>query len=152
PATAITGANLIDGSGAAAVPNATIIVRGDRIESIGGPVPRGATVIDAHGLTIAPGFIDMHNHSGGGLKDDPSATTQVSQGITTVLLGQDGGSELPIGAYLDRLEREPVAVNVATFVGQSSVRAQVMGGTDRAATPDEIHAMTLIVDQAMRDG
>ena len=151
--TAIVGASLIDGSGAAAIPNTTVIVRGDQIDSVGATnVPRGATVIDAHGLTLAPGFIDMHNHSGSGLNDDPSATTQVSQGITTLLVGQDGGSELPIAPYLTKLERDSVAVNVATFVGQSTVREKVMGDTDRTATAAEIHAMTLLVDQAMRDG
>src|SRR6476659_8088047 len=128
--TAITGASLVDGSGAPAIPNATVIVRGDRIDSVNpAAVPRGATVIDARGLTLAPGFIDMHNHSGAGLNDDPSATTQVSQGITTVLLGQDGVSELPIGPYLAKLERVPVAIKVATFVGQSTVHAKVMGDT-----------------------
>src|SRR5438128_1591906 len=112
PVTAIVGATLFDGSGSPAIPNTTVILRGDRIAAVGGaPIPRGAKVIDAHGLTLAPGFIDMHNHSGNGLNDDPSATTQVSQGITTVLLGQDGGSELPIGDYLTRLETKPVAVN-----------------------------------------
>ena len=151
PVTAIVGASLVDGSGGPAIPNATVIVRGDHIESVGSAtIPRGATTIDAHGLTLAPGFIDMHNHSGSGLNDDPSATTQVSQGITTLLVGQDGGSELPIGAYLDKLDRNPVAVNVATFVGQSTVREKIMGGTDRVATADEISKMTLLVDQAMR--
>jgi N-acyl-D-amino-acid deacylase len=153
PATAIVGATLVDGSGAPAMANATVIVRGDRIDSVGtSSIPRGANVIDARGLTLAPGFIDMHNHSGGGLRDDPAAMTQVSQGITTVVLGQDGGSALPVGEYLAKLEREPVAVNVATFVGQSTVRAKVMGDTDRAATADEIRAMTVLVDQAMREG
>jgi N-acyl-D-amino-acid deacylase len=151
--TAIVGASLVDGSGAPAISNATVIVRGDHIESVGSAtIPRGANTIDAHGLTLAPGFIDMHNHSGSGLNDDPSATTQVSQGITTLLVGQDGGSELPIGAYLAKLDRNPVAVNVATFVGQSTVREKVMGDTDRAATADEISKMTVLVDQAMRDG
>src|SRR5450755_3315215 len=151
--TAIVGASLVDGSGAPAISNATVIVRGDHIESVGSAtIPRGANTIDAHGLTLAPGFIDMHNHSGSGLNDDPSATTQVSQGITTLLVGQDGGSELPIGAYLAKLDRNPVAVNVATFVGQSTVREKVMGDTDRGATADEISRMTVLVDQAMRDG
>src|SRR6476469_8680474 len=98
PAIAIVGATLVDGSGAPAIANTTVILRGERIESIGAyAAPRGATVLDAHGLTLAPGFIDMHNHSGGGLTTDPSATTQVSQGITTVVLGQDGSSALPVG-------------------------------------------------------
>jgi N-acyl-D-amino-acid deacylase len=153
PVTAIVGATLVDGSGGAPIPNTTVILRGDHIDSLGAmPVPPHAKVIDAHGLTLAPGFIDMHNHSGAGLADDPSATTQVSQGITTVVLGQDGGSALPIGEYLTKLETSPVAVNVLTFVGQSTVREKVMGDTNRQATPDEVRAMTVLVDQAMRDG
>jgi N-acyl-D-amino-acid deacylase len=152
PVTAIVGASVIDGTGSPAI-SSTVIIQGDRIASVGtGKVPRGATVIDAHGLTLAPGFIDMHNHSGAGLNTDPSAKSQVSQGITTVVLGQDGGSELPIGAYLQKLDASPVAINVATFVGQTTVRERVMHDTDRAATDDEVKAMVPIVDQAMRDG
>lgn len=151
---AIVGATLVDGSGGAPVSNATVVVRGDTIESVGGVVPGDARVIDAHGLTLAPGFIDMHNHSGGGFKNDPAAETQVAQGITTVVLGQDGGSALPVGAYLQSLDRSPVAVNVLTFVGQATLREKVMGekNLDRAATDDEVRAMAALADQAMRDG
>ena len=154
PAIAIVGATLIDGSGSAAISSSTVVIRGDRIASVGGEVPRGATVIDAYGLTLAPGFIDMHNHSGEGLKTDPAATTQVSQGITTVVLGQDGESALPIAAYLAMLDQSPVAVNVLTFVGQATLRERVVGEnqTNRAATADEIRAMAALADQAMRDG
>ena len=152
PTIAITGATLVDGSGAPRVPNTTIIVRGDSIVGVGVAAPRGAEVIDAHGLIAAPGFIDMHNHSGRGLQNDPTAATQVSQGITTVVLGQDGESEFPIGLYLQKLERNPVALNVATFVGQATLRERVMHDVDRAATETEIAAMADLVDQAMRDG
>ena len=144
PVTAITGARLFDGR-----ENVTVAFRGDRIISIGEPV-RAATVIDGRGLTLAPGFIDMHNHSGSGLEKDSTATSQISQGITTVVLGQDGGSAFPIGAYLDRLD---VAVNVLTFVGHSTLRERVMGeDTDRPATEQEIRAMSALVEQAMREG
>jgi len=151
---AIVGATLVDGSGSPGVPNTTVIVRGDRIESVGGAVPADAQVIDAKGLTLAPGFIDMHNHSGAGFKTDPAAETQVAQGITTLVLGQDGESELPIGEYLKSLDKSPVAVNVATFVGQATLREHVMGekNLDRPATDDEVRAMAVLADQAMRDG
>jgi N-acyl-D-amino-acid deacylase len=154
PVIAIVGATVVDGSGSAPFVTTAVLIRGDRIDAVGPrSIPRGATIIDGHGLMLAPGFIDMHNHSGGGLMRDPSATTQVSQGITTLALGQDGGSELPIGDYLRKLEASPVAVNVLTFVGQATVRDLAMkGDTDRQATPDEIAAMTVTVDQAMRDG
>ena len=97
---AITGATLIDGSGRASLPDAVVVVAGDRIRAAGSrrvvAVPPQARVIDARGLIIAPGFIDMHNHSERGLDADPSAANQVSQGITTVALGQDGGSAFPL--------------------------------------------------------
>jgi N-acyl-D-amino-acid deacylase len=154
---AITRVTLIDGSGRAPLPNAVVIIRDDRITAAGLgrriAVPRGALVIDGTGLTVAPGFIDMHNHSGGGLNADPTAETQVSQGITTVALGQDGSSEFPLAEYFEKLDRSPVALNVLTFVGHATVRRKVMGkNTDRAATPAEIEQMAKLVDQGMREG
>jgi len=151
---AIVGPTVVDGSGSAPFVTTAVLIRGDRIDAVGPrSIPRDATIIDGHGLVLAPGFIDMHNHSGAGLERDPSATTQVSQGITTLALGQDGGSELPVGDYLRKLETSPVAVDVLTFVGQATVRELAMkGDTDRQATPDEIAAMTVTVDQAMREG
>jgi hypothetical protein len=113
----------------------------------------GATVIDAKGLVLAPGFIDTHNHSDRGLANDPAATTQVSQGITTISIGQDGGSPFPVGEYLSNLDRDPVAINVLTFVGHATLRSKVMGdNTNRHATTEEIEKMRALVDQAMRDG
>jgi N-acyl-D-aspartate/D-glutamate deacylase len=154
---AITGATLIDGSGRAPVRDAVVIVAGDRI-SAAGPgrsvaVPPRARVIDARGLVIAPGFIDMHNHSERGIDADPSAATQVSQGITTVALGQDGGSEFPLSEYFSKRERMPVALNLLSFVGHATVRLKVMGReTNRRATPAEIGQMVTLVEQEMRDG
>ena len=151
---AIVGPTGVDGSGGAPFVTTAVLIRGDRIDAVGPrSIPRDATIVDGHGLVLAPGFIDMHNHSGGGLERDPSATTQVSQGITTLALGQDGGSELPIAPYLRKLEANPVAVNVLTFVGQATVRGVVMkGDTDRPATAGEISQMVGIVDEAMREG
>jgi N-acyl-D-amino-acid deacylase len=154
PFIAIVSPTVVDGSGSAPFVTTAVLIRGDRIDAVGPrSIPRGVTIIDGEGLTLAPGFIDMHNHSGSGLERDPSATTQVSQGITTLVLGQDGGSALPIGDYLRKLETTPVAVNVLTFVGHATVRSKVMNGdTDRAATRDEIAAAVTLVDAAMRDG
>ena len=154
PLIAIVGPTVIDGSGSAPFVTTAVLIRGDRIDAVGPrSIPRDATIVDGHGLTLAPGFIDMHNHSGAGLERDPSATTQVSQGITTLALGQDGGSELPVGEYLHKLEEHPVAVNVLTFVGQATVRGVAMkGDTGRQATADEIAAMVVMVDRAMREG
>ncbi|HEY6120430.1 MAG TPA: D-aminoacylase [Pyrinomonadaceae bacterium] len=155
--TAIAGATLIDGSGHRRVTNSTIVIQGDSILAVGRTgsvtIPPGARVLDAHGLVLAPGFIDTHNHSDRGLEQDPSAASQVSQGITTIAVGQDGGSEFPIGVYLSKLETSPVSINVLTFVGHATLRASVMGqNTNRHATQAEIQQMQQMVDQAMREG
>ena len=154
---AISGATLIDGSGHVPVRDAVVIVKGDSIVAVGRrgriKIPEDARVMDARGLVVAPGFIDTHNHSDRGLDQDPSAATQVSQGITTVAVGQDGGSEFPIGEYLSKLDRNPVALNVLTFVGHATLRSKVMGqDTNRRATAAEIEQMKQMVEQAMRDG
>src|SRR5436190_5001993 len=152
---AIVGATLIDGTGSDPQPNVTVIVRGDQIDAVSPEsVPANAQVIEARGRVLAPGFIDMHNHSDRGLKDDPALTSQVSQGITTIVVGQDGESAYPVGDFLTKLDRSPVAVNVATFVGQATLRERVMGEKNlgRAATDQEVAAMTAMVHNAMRDG
>lgn len=154
---AIVGATLIDGSGRAPVPDSVVVLRGDSIVAAGkrsqAQIPAGARVIEARGLVVAPGFIDAHNHSDRGFTDDPAATSQVSQGITTVVVGQDGGSAFPVGEFLDGLEKKPIALNVLTFVGHATVRSRVMGqDTNRNATTAEIEKMRELVDQAMRDG
>ncbi|MEJ7711778.1 MAG: amidohydrolase family protein [Pyrinomonadaceae bacterium] len=113
---AIIGATLVDGSGRALRRGAVVLVRGDEIIAVGRrsstKVPKGARVIDARGLVLAPGFIDTHNHSGGGLAREPGAASQVSQGITTVLLGQDGGSEYPIANYLAQRQKQPRSLSM----------------------------------------
>jgi N-acyl-D-amino-acid deacylase len=157
PTIAIVGATLIDGSGGSPIEDAVVLISGDSILQTGRrrslTIPKGAETIDARGLVIAPGFIDAHNHSDRGFNSDPSAETQVSQGITTVVIGQDGGSALPIGDYLRKLDNNPIALNVLTFVGHATVRSKVMGNdTNRLATPAEIEAMKKLVEQGMRDG
>jgi N-acyl-D-aspartate/D-glutamate deacylase len=154
---AISGATLIDGSGEAPVKNSLIIIKGDSIMDMGKvgglKIPDGAKLIDARGLVLAPGFIDTHSHSDRGLDSDPTAKTQVSQGITTIAVGQDGGSEFPVGEFLKKLDRSPAALNVLTFVGHATVRSRVMGeDTGRTASQTEIDQMKSLVEQGMQDG
>lgn len=154
---AIVGATLIDGSGRGAITDSVVLLKNDTIIAAGKrsqvQVPSGARVIDAAGLVVAPGFIDAHNHSDRGFSNDPSAASQVSQGITTVVVGQDGGSAFPVGEFLQELDKKPIALNVLTFVGHATVRERVMGeDTDRLARPEEIEKMRQLVDQAMREG
>ena len=149
----VTNAIVIDGTGA---PGRRVSVRvvGDRVGAIGNIQPQPAdSVIDAGGLVLAPGFIDTHTHADGGLDDRPDALAVVSQGITTVIGGQDGGSPLPLSAYYAALEKQPAAVNVGMYVGHGSVRDSVMGADfKRAATPAEVARMSAIVENEMKAG
>jgi N-acyl-D-amino-acid deacylase len=149
----IAGAQVADGTGGP-LRRADVRVVGDTITEVGEIQRRPQDrVVDAKGLVLAPGFIDAHNHSTEGLDTDPGAVTQVSQGITTLLLGQDGSSPFPVRDYLARRRERPAAVNVAVLAGHATIRRQVMGDDfRRTATPAEIARMEALLDQEMRDG
>ena len=105
----IIGATLIDGSGRAPIKDSVVVIENDRIVAVGRRgrvrIPEEARVIDGRGLVVAPGFIDAHNHSERGFQTDPTAASQLSQGITTIVVGQDGGSPFPVGEFLDNLDQ-----------------------------------------------
>jgi N-acyl-D-amino-acid deacylase len=149
----VRGAGVADGTGRP-IEKEDVRVEGDRILEVGRLEPRpGERVLEGEGLVLAPGFIDVHNHSAEGLKTDPLAETQVSQGITTVVVGPDGDSPWPIAAFLEERRKEPASVNVMTMVGHETVRHLVMGEDyRRAATSAEIGKMAALVDQGMREG
>lgn len=152
-ATLITGAQVADGSGAP-LRRADVRIDGDRIAAIGNLRPLASDrVVNGTGLVLAPGFIDTHNHSTEGLDREPAASSQVSQGITTLVLGQDGGSPWPVAEWLEKRRTSPVAMNVLTLVGHATVRRRVMGDDfRRTATSGEIARMAALVDQAMSEG
>lgn len=149
----IAGGILIDGSGAPRR-SADVRIAGDTIKEVGKlKAQAGERVIEAKGLVVAPGFVDIHNHSDRGFASDPTARSQILQGITTIAVGPDGGSPWPIGEYLERCERQRLAVNVIAFVGHATVRQRVMGQDfKRAATGAEIARMLDLVEQGMREG
>ena len=150
----IRGGRVVDGTGDPAR-RADVRLEGDRIVSVApGLRPQaGERVIDARGRIVAPGFIDLHNHSDRQLFDMPEAATQTAQGITTLVVGVDGGGPLPIGEFLARLDAAPAGVNVATMVGHGNVRTKVMGEDfKRPARPDEIAAMRDLVARGMEEG
>ena len=150
----IRGGQLVDGTGAPAR-RADLRTKGDLIVEVGaGLEPRaGEKVIDVAGRIVAPGFIDIHTHATGGITGDPAAESQIRQGLTTLIGGNCGGSELPISDFLDSIDEIRTAPNVATLVGHGTVRSLVMGGDfKRAATAVEIDTMKALVDRAMRDG
>lgn len=147
-------ARVVDGTGGPSF-IADVRIRGDRIAEV---APRlaplsGEALRDARGLVLAPGFIDVHSHADRGLLADPDAATQTLQGITTMLVGQDGDSAYPLRDWFARLDAAPRAVNVASMVGHATVRAQVMGrGLFRPSRPEELAEMRRILAAEMAAG
>jgi N-acyl-D-amino-acid deacylase len=144
---------VIDGTGARGR-RADIFISDDRIERI---EPRSRATaditIDATDKVVAPGFIDTHSHADGGLLEDPTAETQIRQGITTAIVGQDGGSAPSLAEWFARVSEKRVALNIASFVGHGSVRRVVLGSDfKRAATADEIRKMRALVAREMKAG
>ena len=151
-----TNATIIDGSGAPGYVGDLLIEAG-RIAAVGAPgsidAPPSAERRDLSGLVLAPGFIDIHNHSTTRLFDSPLATTQLAQGITTLVVGADGSSPWPISDYFGRIDELRPTVDVATLVGHGTVRGAVLGDEyRRTATDAEIADMTVRVERGMREG
>jgi N-acyl-D-amino-acid deacylase len=151
--TLITNAAVLDGSGAPAR-RVSVRITGDRITAIGALTPtEGERVVDGRGLVLAPGFIDTHSHHDRGLVDQRDALGALSQGITTIVVGQDGGSTYPLAEWFSKLESAPPAVNVASYVGHGTLRRRVMG-TDfkRAAAAEEVAKMSELLRAEMQAG
>ena len=172
----IRGGRVVDGTGRRAF-DADVAVRGDRVVRVGS-VPataRAKRTIDASGLVVAPGFIDMLGQSEHYVLIDPRAMSKVMQGVTTEVTGE-GGSAAPVNErtlkedepfnrrfnlnvdwrtlheYFRRLGVSGSGVNLATFVGATQVRAYVVGFDNRDPTPQELEQMKSLVAEAMEDG
>jgi N-acyl-D-amino-acid deacylase len=148
----IQNARIVDGSGNPWYLG-DIGIRGDSIVAIGrlDGAPAKLT-IDAHGLTVAPGFIDIHTHARRGIFEDPAAQNYIRQGVTTLIEGNDGSSPLPIAPFFQKLSATRIAPNFGLFVGQGTIRQQVLGLENRKATAEEITKMKELAKQAMQDG
>ena len=185
----IRGGKVIDGTGAPWF-RADVAVQDGKIAAVerrpltaqNGP-PEGvaaATVLDATGCFVTPGFVDPHTHSDLPLLVNPPAESQVRQGVTTVVIGNCGSAPAPEGPlngaflnrrigeraagqglrrdwrtfdeYFDRLRRQGVAVNVAPLAGHATLRGEVMGMEHRPPTADELAAMCRLLDEALDDG
>jgi len=173
----LRGATVYDGTGRPPV-QADVAIAGDRIEAVG---PRlaaaGAQEVDLRGLALAPGFMDIHSHSDLVLLVDPNAQSKVRQGVTTEVVGQDGGSVGPWGnvqfeetrdsyrsrygveidfrdlaGYFAHLRRQGPAVNVASMVGHGTLHSFAVGGSGRPATEAERARMTALVTDALKAG
>jgi len=167
----ITGGSVIDGNGTPPVV-ADVGIRDGIIAAVGDLKGANATRrIDASGLTVAPGFIDIHNHSDYTILSEPRAESMIRQGVTTMVLGESrsagpvkpGVNEEPradrapadwttLGGYFERLERQHMATNIASYVGEEQVWTYVKGYGQSPATPEELDQMKKLVAQAMEEG
>jgi N-acyl-D-amino-acid deacylase len=138
----ITNVQVLDGTGSPAR-RADVRLKDDHIFEIGVLKPFvEETLTDGAGLSLAPGFIDSHSHHFGGLETRPEALAPINQGITTIVIGQDGDG-YPMDTIETFMKNRPVAVNVATYTGHSSLREMAMGENDlyRVSTPAELDQM-----------
>lgn len=174
---------VIDGSGQRAF-RADIGIRDSQVKAVGVVENTGSPAIDASGLTVCPGFIDMHSHSDLSILAHNKAESSLSQGITTEVIGSCGWSMAPVksetqnsvlkglltglvnrkayespdwdwhslGQFMDKLTSAGTGTNLAPQVGQSLLRAHVVGTAKRKATPGELDAMKCLLREAMEEG
>ena len=168
----ITGGSVLNGEGTPAV-RADVGIRGERIAAIGDlQTATAARRIDASGLTVAPGFIDMHNHSDYTILAEPRSESMIRQGVTTMVLGESrsagpikaGADEAraradgvtvdwaTLGGYFQKLERQHMSTNIASYVGEEQVWTHVKGYGQSPATAEELAAMKRLIAQAMEEG
>jgi len=154
----VSGGLVYDGLGGKPV-RADVGIIGDRIVAIRDLSDENAARrLDATGLAVAPGFIDIHSHAvndsfeESGIVRHPDAENYIRQGVTTAFGGQDGDSPLDIGLFLSRLDETPVAMNIGLFVGHGSIRTSVIGEENRVPTDGELSSMRELVEEAMVDG
>ena len=168
----IRGGTVYDGTGGTVI-KADVAIKGDRIAAIGNLAGKnGTTVIDAHGLAVAPGFINMLSWSNESLIKDGRSQSELRQGVTTQIMGE-GDSMGPLNdrikrriiaeqkdikydikwntlaEYLTYLEKRGVSQNVASFLGATTVREYVIGLEDKAPTPEQLDQMRELVRRAM---
>jgi N-acyl-D-aspartate/D-glutamate deacylase len=146
--------SVLDGSGSPAI-RADIGILGDRIVVIEPHITRAAKrTIDATGLIVTPGFIDPHTHTAGDLTDPKRAhnAPYLMQGVSTVVTGNDGDSPTDIAATLAKWKQQGIGTNAALFIGQGTVRREVMQMSDAAPTPAQLEQMRALVATAMNGG
>ena len=172
----LRGGTVFDGTGQPGVA-LDVAVTGDRITEVGRITATGAEEIDLAGRALTPGFIDIHSHADLSLLVNPKAESRIRQGVTLEVVGQDGGSIGPwseetfqatrgryrerygvdidfrdVGGFLDRMDRTPATVNLASMVGHGTIRGYVVGGADRPATDSELRQMRGLIEEAMSQG
>ena len=171
--------HILDGTGSPWF-EGSVAIKDAKIADLGRlPDTAAKRVIDAAGLVVAPGFIDLHSHSDFTLLVDGKAQSKIRQGVTTEVIGESAsagpilGPAVPdfdngtapltqkdglkrdwttLGEYFARAERQGIAVNIASYVGSGQVRLDVMGNVNRAPTAEELASMEALVEHSMREG
>lgn len=152
----VRGGRIADGTGNPSF-DGDVGVRDGRVVAVGRITASARRVIDATGLVVAPGFIDIHNHSDTTLLDDPDGQSMIRQGVTSMIFGE-GPSAAPSSrwprftAYFEALQRRGVSANVGSYVGSSQVWTQVRGPRPGPPASAELEAMRRLVAEAMADG
>jgi len=148
----ITNVSMIAGNGLPAQ-KTSVRIMNDRIRDIGTLTPYpNEKVTDGKGAVLAPGFIDSHSHHDRGMKEEPNFLAAVSQGITTIVIGQDGDSD-PVDSLKNSMKKTPVSINVATYTGHATLRQQIMRQRlYRAARPAEVDSMKALLEREMDKG
>lgn len=175
--TVISGGMLVDGTGSVAR-RADVAIDGDRIAAVGSDIGPSRRTIDARGLHVSPGFIDIHTHSDYTLIADGRALSKIRQGVTTEVIGNCGGFAAPaygaartfaeshrervgegfeiawrsFGEYLTALGEQGTACNVVPLVGHANIRSSVIGLEAREATDDEQQAMEQLLERCLDEG
>jgi dihydroorotase/N-acyl-D-amino-acid deacylase len=153
----IRSGRIVDGTGSPWY-LADVGVKGDTIVAVRPRLDAGsARVIDARGLVVSPGFIDVHSHveageEGQDMIGNPAAENNLRQGVTTVIGAPDGGGSVQVGAYLAKVTAAKPSINVGSFIGHGAVRGAVVGQANRPATPEELDKMRELVRSGMREG
>ncbi|MBC7848701.1 MAG: D-aminoacylase [Chitinophagaceae bacterium] len=148
----ILNGRIVDGTGNSWY-YADLGIKGDKIVAIGKLANKTATkTIDAKGLIVAPGFIDVHGHIEGGIIGRPSADNYIFDGVTTVVTGNCGGSASDITEFFRRVDSVKPSINVATLIGHNTVRAAIMGRDNKQPTAAEQQKMEELVERFMKEG
>jgi N-acyl-D-amino-acid deacylase len=149
----IANGRILDGTGNPWI-EGDIAVKDGRIAAFGRiSRDRAAKVIDASGMIVAPGFIDVHTHIEGGIEARPTADNFLHMGVTSVITGNCGGSRLALGDWFSKLESNGISINVGSLAGHNTIRHEAMRGDfDRAPTNEELQRMRELVSQSMREG